>query len=109
MDFFLQPFWYNEYEKTHFEYYSRLEYFKQHAKNDFSEAEIKGESDQLNILHHILNKIRYQYNSYFCSEYKDFENLFDISIKHKYHTLNEIPIINNNDIVEKYEINLINL
>ena len=90
MNFFLQPFWYVEYENIHFRYYSKLEDFKKYSI-EFSDEERKKESGQLNELHSILNKIRSQYNSYFCSNYKDFENLFDFQVKcnksHRYFTL----------------------
>lgn len=106
MDFFLEPFWYVEYENIHFQYYSRLEYFKKFANNEFSDEERKKESVQLNILHNILNKTRSQYNSYFCSNYKDFENLFDFQVKRKFH---QFSIITNENLEEEYppiEINL---
>ena len=107
-NFFLEPFWYTEYEKIFTEYYSRLDYFKKHASNEFTEEERKEESDQLNILHGFLNKIRLQYESYFCSHYKEFENLFDLSKKQKHHHHHQIPINNNDDEIG-YEINLITL
>lgn len=108
MDFFLQPFWYIEYEKIYTEYYTRLNYFKNHAQINFSEEESKQESYQLNVLHGILNKIRYQYKACFCSSYKDFENLFDFpSNKHKHCFKIPIPTINNdNNDDEIYKINL---
>jgi hypothetical protein len=82
MDFFLQPFWYVEYERIHGEYYSRLNYFKKYANDELTEEERKRESYQLNVLHKILNNIRSNYNSYFCSNFKDVENLFDVKTKH---------------------------
>lgn len=114
MDFFLEPFWYIEYENIHFQYYSKLEYFKNDITEFTEEEERKRESYELNVLHAILNKIRFQYNSYFCSDYRDFENLFDFSIKHKCITSslfkNKIPILMNDDEEkENYEINLIRL
>lgn len=100
MDFFLEPFWYVEYEKIHFQYYSRLEEFK-NSGDEFSDEERKKESMELNILHNILNKIRSQYNSYFCSNYKDFENLFDFQVKrNKFH---QFPIIILNENLEEEE------
>ena len=102
MNIFLEPFWYIEYEKIHFQYYTKLNDFKNYAKNEYNEEKRKRESVNLNILHKHLNSIRYQFKIYFCTDYKNFEKSFDLPIKHKYQGP-VIPIFNDDNEEEEEE------